>query len=90
MYSSEIMPSLKEELAVLARRDPKLYEATIKKITQIVNGNSPHHYKNLRHDMKQYKRTHVRNSFVLLFHVDEHEKRITFECLEHHDDVYKR
>jgi len=35
MYHSEIVPSLKSELNVLSRRDPILYEATLKKIVQI-------------------------------------------------------
>ena len=90
MYRYEIAPSLQKELIVLSRRDPVLYEAAVKKMAQIARCENPHHYKNLRHNMKEHKRAHVKRHFVILFRVDDAERLIFFECLDHHGNVYLR
>ncbi len=44
-------------------------------------------YKNLKHDLKKYKRVHVNNSYVILFFGDDNI--VYFVDYEHHDKVYK-
>lgn len=45
-------------------------------------------YKNLRHDLKKYRRVHVNGSYVILFY-DDKNKKVYFVDYEHHDRVYK-
>ena len=61
-----------------------------KKIKEIV-GSDPStidHYKNLRRDLKEYKRVHINNHFVLSFKVDKQKNFILFVDFEHHDKAY--
>ena len=39
--------------------------------------------------MQKYKRAHVNNSFVLIFRVDEENKKVIFFDYNHHDKIYK-
>ena len=48
------------------------------------------HYKNLQHDLKEFKRVHIDSSFVLVFKVDEQAKIGLFEDLDHHDVIYRK
>ncbi len=85
MTSYEISDELKSILKKLQKRDKTKYEAVIKKIEEIVNSSDPHHYKNLRYDMKDSKRVHV-GHFVLIFRVAK--DKIYFDDYDHHDKVY--
>ena len=75
-------------LRKLKKRDPVLFSAVKKKISQIGSSDeiSIQHFKNLRHDSSEYKRVHIR-SFVLTFRISK--DKIIFETLKHHDDAYK-
>ena len=46
-------------------------------------------YKNLRYDMKEFKRAHV-GHFVLVFKFDKMNNFILFSDFEHHDVIYKK
>jgi len=46
------------------------------------------HYKNLRYDLKKYKRVYVNDSFVVLFFGDD--GTVSFVDYEHHDKIYKK
>ena len=83
---------LKKLLPKLAKRNKVLLLALNKKIAEIIASDdlTIDHYKNLRHDMSDYKRVHVGGSFVLFFHVLKKQKFVLFQRLEHHDDAYKR
>ncbi len=88
--------SLSDELrAVLekaAKKNPELAKAVFKKIGQITQLNDEatiDHFKNLRHDLSDYKRVHAGN-FVLMFKVYRKKRFILFDMLEHHNDAYKR
>lgn len=70
------------------KRDKVRFEAALKKIKEICH--SPHHYKNLQHDLKEFKRVHIDSSFVIVFKVDENKKLIRFEDLDHHYVIYKK
>jgi YafQ family addiction module toxin component len=91
-FSFDLSDELKATIPVLAKRDKATAEALHKKINQIIacDESTIDHYKNLRHDLKEYKRVHVAGSFVLLFRVFKKENHILFEKFKHHDDVYKR
>jgi|Deesub1362A_J573_1020465.scaffolds.fasta_scaffold53322_1 YafQ family addiction module toxin component len=86
MYDIEIMPSLDRILTKLSKKDRKKVEIILKKISEI--SKNPHHYKNLRTPMEDFKRVHIDKSFVLIFTVDDNEKRITFVDFAHHDEIY--
>ena len=88
MYNLERSEKLDRILKKLSKKDKVRYEATIRKIEEIITSENPHHYKNLQHDMKEFKRVHIDSHFVLIFKVDENRKVIRFEDLQHHDTIY--
>ena len=89
MYELEISEKLRKILKRLFKKDRVRYEATLKKINEVING-KPNHYKNLSYDMKEFKRVHIDSHFVLIFKVDENKKIIRFEDLQHHNHIYRR
>ena len=88
MREFEIKPELDNKLIKIAKRDKSLYEAITKKINEILNSNDVEHYKNLRYNMKDSKRVHI-GHFVLVFSYDKLKDFVSFEDLDHHDNVYK-
>ena len=54
----------------------------------ICKSNSIKRYKNLRHDLSDFKRVHIDKSFVLTFKVDLANNFILFYDFDHHDKVY--
>ena len=87
MYSYDIKPFLQKILNKLSKKDKKLYEQVIKKIEEIINSESIGHYKNLRYDLKEFKRVHI-GHFVLVFKYDKNFDLISFEDFDHHDKIY--
>ena len=75
-------------LKKLFKKDKLTYERIIKKIEELTNSNNIEHYKNLRYNMKDYKRVHI-GHFVLVFSFDESKNLISFEDFDHHDNIYK-
>lgn len=88
MYAYERSEHLKKILKKLFKRDKVRYEAAIKKMEEVLL--NPQHYKNLQHNLKEFKRVHIDSSFVIVFKVDENTKLIRFEDLDHHDVIYKK
>ncbi len=86
MYDIEILPSLDKTLTKLSKKDRKKVEIILKKIEEIIK--NPHHYKNLRTPMEDFKRVHIDKSFVLIFTVDDNKKRVIFVDFAHHDEIY--
>jgi len=82
----EIKPNLKKILNKISKKDYLTYERILKKIQEIINSN-PEHYKNLRHDLKDFKRVQI-GSFVLIFKFVKSENKIYFEDFDHHDKIY--
>lgn len=81
---------ISKTLAKLKRKDPALLVAVQKKIKQIALLDViviDKHFKNLRHDLNDYKRVQV-GSFVLIFRLKG--DIIIFEDLDHHDKVYRK
>ena len=81
--------SIDKVLEKLKRKDPELFAAAEKKIIQIamLNKADISHFKNLRGNLKDFKRVHV-GSFVLTFQIKE--DIIIFEDFDHHDKIYKK
>lgn len=91
-FKYDFSDELEETLDKLFKKDRKIYEALMKKIEEIASRDEVaiDFYKNLRYDLKEYKRVHIAKSFVLLFRVLKKEKFILFDKFKHHDDVYRR
>jgi YafQ family addiction module toxin component len=90
MFDFDITDELKFVIGKIAKKDKKRVEILNKKIKQIINCDSVsiQHYKNLRHDLKEFKSVHIDTSFVLVFKVDTQNNFILFIDFDHHDRVY--
>lgn len=86
MHTFEIKEDLQKSLQKLAKKDKKLYESVMKKILQIASG--PEIGKPLRNVLKGKRRVHI-GHFVLIYSVDDNEKKVTFLDFEHHDKAYQ-
>lgn len=86
MYSFEIKEELEKSLQKLAQKDKRHYQSVVKKILQVAE--NPEMGKPLRNVLKGWRRVHV-GHFVLLYEVDEKNKRVIFLDFEHHDRAYK-
>ncbi len=75
-------------LAKLQKKDKKLYENLLNKMEEIRNNADVDHYKNLRYNLKEYKRAHL-GHFVLVFKFDKMNNLILFSDFDHHDNIYK-
>ena len=92
MFSFDLTDELKFIIQKLCKKDRKRVEMINKKIKQIINCDSVsiQHYKNLRHDLKDFKRVHIDTSFVLIFKVDIQNNHILFVDFDHNDNIYKK
>lgn len=73
----------------LYKKDNQTRERILKKIQEIINSGDVEHYKNLRHDLKEFKRVHIGEK-VLVFKFDKKNNLISFEDFDHHDKIYKK
>ena len=91
MFNFDLSDELKFKIRKLAKKDRKRVEIINKKIKEVINSDleSIKHYKNLKYDMKEFKRVDIDSSFVLTFKVDLQNKFILFADLDHHDNIYK-
>ncbi|MFH1588194.1 MAG: addiction module toxin RelE [Candidatus Diapherotrites archaeon] len=91
-FSFDLSDELKATIKVLTKKDKKTVEIINKKIKQVINSDefTIEHYKNLRNELKEFKRVHIARSFVLLFKVFKEKKFILFDKFGHHDEIYKR
>lgn len=85
MREYELSDQLKKILKKLNKKDKVKYEVIMKKIDEILNSDDPHHYKNLRYDMKDSKSVHL-GHFVLVFRVVG--GKIYFDDFDHHNNIY--
>jgi len=84
-----IEKSLKKKLSKIFKKDKSMYESIIKKIDEILTCNDVNHYKNLKKPLQNFKRVHVKSSFVLTFKYLELEDKVVFYEFDHHDNIYK-
>jgi YafQ family addiction module toxin component len=85
-YEDRYSEDLTRKLAKLNKKDPASYDRIDKKIKEILK-NPQHEYKNLRHDMSDFKRVQV-GHFVLTFRVDHKNEIVWFDDFDHHDNIY--
>ena len=71
MHEFRIEDKLEKILFKLEKKNSNLYNQIRKKISEVINSEGVEHYKNLRHDLKNFKRVHIDSHFVLIFKVDE-------------------
>lgn len=90
MFDFDLSDELKLKIRKLVKKDKKKAEIINKKIKEVINSDfeSIDHYKNLRYDLKNFKRVHIDKHFVLTFKVDKEKNFILFEDFDHHDNVY--
>ena len=90
MFDFDLTDELKIKISKLAKKDKKKVEIINKKIKEIVNSDEAkiQHYKNLRYDLKEFKRVHVDKHFILTFKVDLARRFILFVDFDHHDKAY--
>ncbi len=88
MYGFQVEEKLEKTLFKLSRKDPPLHQRVMKKIKEIINSYDVESYKNLRNDLREYKRVHV-GHFVLIFRFDKSANLVIFEDFDHHDKIYK-
>ena len=92
MFDFNLSEELHFIIRKLVKKDKKRVEIINKKIKEVVNSNkdSINHYKNLRHDLSDFKRVHIDRSFVLVFKVDILNNFILFVDFDHHDKIYTK
>ena len=90
MFDFDLSDELKIKIRKILKKDKEKVEIINKKIKEIVNNdsNSIERYKNLRHELKNFKRVHIDKHFVLIFKVDNGKNFILFEDFDHHDKIY--
>lgn len=88
MYSMDVQPKFKKKVNRI--KNKKERSNIWNKMEEVANTleTNPNHYKNLHKPLPEYKRVHVNGSFVILFVVDEINKKVTFHNYAHHDDIY--
>ena len=72
----------------LDKLDKKQLSNVLNKLDEILLRDDLNFYKNLRNDLKKYKRVHVNNSYVVLFYGENNY--VYFVDYEHHDKIYKK
>ena len=91
-FQSDTSDELEEVLKKLYKKDRQMYEAILNKIDEVVSRDhlTIDFYKNMRYELKEYKRVHIMKSFVLLFKVYKEKNFILFDKFGHHDEIYER
>ena len=74
-------------LIKLEKKDKQLYENVLNKMNEGISNRDVEHYKNLRYDLKEFKRVQI-SHFVLVFKIDHQKKMVSFEDYDHHDLIY--
>ena len=87
MFEHKTSKSLDRILLKLSQKNKELYLQILKKIYEISNSPDIEHYKNLKHDLKEFKRVHI-GKFVLVFRFDKKQGLIYFADFDHHDKIY--
>jgi mRNA-degrading endonuclease RelE of RelBE toxin-antitoxin system len=84
-----ISDELRKTLSFFKQKDKTTYLAVKKKILQIADNDliSIQHFKNLRGNLKNFKRVHI-GSYVLIFRIVD--DTIIFEEFKHHDKIYRK
>lgn len=91
MFEFDLSNILQIKIRKLFHKDKRKVKIINKKIKEIINNDneSIDRYKNLRYDLKKFKRVRINKHFVLTFHVNKKTNLIIFEDFDHHDEIYK-
>ena len=90
MHKFSIEENLKKKLNRLFKKDKSLYDSFIKKFEKILTCKDVNHYKNLKSPLQNFKRVHIKCSFVLIFKYIESEDKVVFYELDRHDNIYTK
>lgn len=85
MYNLEVRESVDKIFKKLFRKDRVSFEYINKKIDEIRN--FPYHFKPLKSPLQNFRRVHIGN-FVLVYSIDEKNKKVIIERYKHHDEAY--
>jgi len=88
MHRFLIEKKLERTLIKVGKKDNILYSQVKNKIDEVIKNPDIEHYKNLKHNLKDYKRVHI-GSFVLLFRYDKNNDFVYFIDFDHHDKIYR-
>jgi mRNA interferase RelE/StbE len=88
VYNFDVSENLEKILNKLSKKDKDIYNQILKKIDEVIHSKNVEHYKNLRYNMQDSKRTHI-GHFVLIFQYKKEEGFILFDDFDHHDNIYK-
>jgi len=80
---------LRKTLAKLSKKDPRRYEAVMKKVEELLTCDNPEHYKNLRTPLQHLKAVHIDSHFVLTFRYLRDDNLIELYDFDHHDKIFK-
>lgn len=86
MYEIHIREKVERILQKLAKKDKISLIHIGKKIEEIRK--NPHHFKPLKKPLQNFWRVHIGN-YVLIYSIDEKNKKVMIEKYEHHDTVYQ-
>lgn len=87
MYEYDIHPNLQKIMKKLFKKDNQTRERIINKIDEIINSYNVEHYKNLRHDLKEFKRVQIGEK-VLVFKFDKTNNKVLFFDFDNRDKIY--
>jgi mRNA interferase RelE/StbE len=85
MFQVVVEEEVKEIVLKLRKKDKVKYEYFNKKVRQLAD--NPYHGKPLQNVLKGKWRVHL-GEYVLIYAIDEEQKKITFIKMDYHDKVY--
>jgi addiction module RelE/StbE family toxin len=85
-YLIENNPELEEKLNKLKKKDRVIYNRIIKQMLKL--SRNPQFGKPLTFNLKGKRRVHI-GHFVLIYQIDEINRKIIFLEFKHHDEAYK-
>lgn len=90
MFSFDLSDKLKKKVNKLAKKDKILAIIFKRKLLEVINHNlkTIDTYKNLRSPKHEYKRIHLTDNYILIFHVNKKENHIIFLDIIHRDNAY--
>ncbi len=89
MRNLSVEEKLRKILIKLAKKDKVTYEAFVNKFKEILTCKDVNRYKNLKKPLHEFKRVHIKSSFVLTFKYIESKNKVIFYNLDHHDNIYR-
>ena len=87
MYKLAIKANLDKKFKKLKKKDREMLVMIDRKVQEILD--NPYRFKPLRKPLQNKRRVHIGGSFVLIYEVNEDEKKVTLHDFDHHDNIYK-